>query len=422
MREKWRAGLRTIIVSYLGFIGLGMTGGLLGLAWPTIHREFNVSLDAIGILLLASTIGYLSASFFSGPIAYRIGAGRMLAAASAFSGLGLLAFSLNHSWILFPVVMLLSGFGFGAIDAGINAYVAQHHGVRAMNWLHGSFGIGTTIGPLIMRQVLTSGQAWPDGAVEPLLLRQVLETSGQSWRAGYVIVGAIMLVIALLFTLTQSWWLGVIVENETTNAQRKSALDVLKMPAVWFGIALFFLYAGLEATPGTWIYTLFTEARGISVEAAGLWVSIYWGSFTIGRFLFGAIIPYVNTISLSRVLMVGVVGGALLLWWSPTPALGFIGLTLIGFMEAPLFPMFVSDTPKRVGMENAGNAIGFQVSGAGFGVSMLPALAGLLSAHISLNVIPPFMAIAAVLVIIVHEISVAWGRHLTRLATASVRS
>ena len=399
--QNSRSGLRTIIVSYLGFIGLGMTGGLLGLAWPTMQKEFNVPLDAVGILLLASTVGYLSSSFLSGPIAYRFGAGRMLAGASLCSAVGLLAFALNQTWGLFIVVMLLTGFGFGTIDAGINAYVAQHHGARAMNWLHGSFGIGTTIGPLIMTAVLHSGQ---------------------SWRVGYAIVSGVMFAVALMFIFTQSWWLGVIVEGETKDAKRKTAREVLRMPAVWFGIALFFLYAGMEATPGTWIYTLFTQARNISADAAGLWVSIYWGSFTVGRFFFGAIITRVNTLTLTRFCMVGMVTGAALLWWNPLPLLGFIGLTLIGFMEAPLFPIFVSDTPKRVGMENAGNAIGFQIAGAGFGVSMLPAFAGLLANNINLGVIPVFIFIGSVLVIVFHEIGVAQGERLMQRSPASASS
>jgi fucose permease len=396
--ENSRAGLRTIIVSYLGFIGLGMTTGLLGIAWPTMQKEFEVPLDAVGILLLGSTLGYLSASFLSGPLAYRFGAGKMFIGSAVLSAFGLLAISFSHTWLLLPVFMLIGGFGNGLIDAGFNAYVAQHHGARAMNWLHGSFGIGTTIGPLVMRQVLTGGN---------------------SWRMGYVVSCIVMLVVGVVFVLGRGWWKPVIVESGTANAQRKSVLDVLRMPAVWFGIGLFFLYAGLEATPGTWVYTLFTQARGISESDAGLWVSIYWASFTVGRFFFGAIITRVNTLGLIRFCMVGVVAGALLLWWNPAALIGFFGLTLVGFMEAPLFPIFVSDTPKRVGMENAGNAIGFQVAGAGIGIALLPAFAGVIANNTSLNAIPPFLFICALIVIVLLEASVAQGIRINARAIAA---
>ena len=267
-----------------------------------------------------------------------------------------------------------------------------------MNWLHGSFGIGTTIGPIVMSAVLASGQ---------------------SWRGGYTIASGVMVVVGVVFLIGRTWWKPVIVESGTANTQRKSVRDVLRMPAVWFGIGLFFLYAGLEATPGTWVYTLFTQARGISESSAGWWVSIYWGSFTVGRFFFGAIINRVNTLVLTRICMLGVVVGALLLWWNPTALVGFIGLTVVSFMEAPLFPIFVSDTPKRVGMENAGNAIGFQVAGAGIGIALLPAFAGVIANNTSLNAIPPFIFVCAIIVIVLHEFSVAQGRRVEARAAAA---
>src|SRR6185503_13417364 len=171
-----RIDLYTVIVANIGFIGLGMTGGLLGLAWPTMRQEFQVPLDATAILLLGSTIGYLSASFLSGSIAYRLGTGRMFIASAFLSALGLLAVSLNHSWLLMPVLMLLTGFGNGIIDAGFNAYIAQHHNARVMNWLHGSFGIGTTIGPLVMTAALSGGN---------------------SWRVGYVVASGVLITIGI---------------------------------------------------------------------------------------------------------------------------------------------------------------------------------------------------------------------------------
>jgi fucose permease len=383
-----RTDLYTVIVANIGFIGLGMTVALLGLAWPTMRLEFQVPLDATAVLLLGSTVGSLSASFLSGSIAYRFGTGHMFVAAAFLSAFGLLAVSLNHIWLLMPIFMLVTGFGNGLIDAGFNAYTAQHHNARSMNWLHGCFGIGTTIGPLVMTAVLSGGN---------------------SWRVGYVAASAVMVAVGIFLVLARAWWRPVIVQSEATNAQRKSTRAVLRMSSVWFGIALFFMCAGLETIPGTWVYTLFTQARHIGEVPAGLWVSIYWGSFTVGRFFFGAIVTRVNPLALARFCLGGVVVGALLLWWNPAEWVGFAGLTLMGFMLAPLFPIFVSDTPKRVGMENAGNAIGFQVAGAGFGTSVLPAIAGFLANNTALNAILPYIFACAIITVVIHELRVSQG-------------
>jgi len=38
----------------------------------------------------------------------------------------------------------------------------------------------------------------------------------------------------------------------------------------------------MEGSAGQWPYTLFTEARSVAPATAGLWVSIYWASVTVG--------------------------------------------------------------------------------------------------------------------------------------------
>lgn len=398
MQKSSRSDLITIGVAYLSFIGLGLNAGLLGLAWPSIQAEFNARLDAAGILLFASTIGYLIASFYSGAAAYRIGVGRMFALGGALMSLGLLGSALTQSWWILTIMLVMTGLGSGLIDAGLNSYLAQHHSARAMNWLHACFGIGVTVGPLIMTALLAASIAW---------------------RWGYAIVSAYVLFIMILFLVTLPHWKGVVAHTEAAPRKRSSMWTILKMPVVWMGIVMFGVYAGLEATPGQWVYTWFTQARSIAAESAGLWVSIYWGSFTIGRIFFGAIITRLNTLALLRGCMLGAVFGALLLWWNPVEWVGFAGLTILGFAQAPLFPVLVSNTPGRVGAHNAPDVIGFQVAFAGVGVAALPALAGVLAQHISLDTVPVFILCAAALVFILHELSVAQAGRIAAQAAAA---
>ncbi len=397
MQRSPRFDVLTIGLAYLGFIGLGMNAGLLGVAWPSMQAQFNVPLADVGYLLLASTFGYLTASFFSGTLAYRFGIGRLLVVGGAALALALGVAATTHIWLLLIAFMFIGGTGSGIIDAGLNAYLAQHHGERAMNWLHASFGVGVTISPLIMTAVLTSDQ---------------------SWRIGYMVVAGFIGLVAVLYLFTSSWWRSVVPQTASNEqpARRVSIGSTLRMPVVWMGIVMFFLYAGLEATPGQWVFTYFTQARGIVEESAGLWVSVYWGSFTVGRIFFGAVITRLNTRILLRVLMITAIISALLIWWNPVDWVGFVGLTVLGFAQAPLFPVLISNTPRRVGVEHAPNAIGFQISGAGIGVALLPAFAGVLADKVSLEIIPPFIFIAAVLMIAIYELSIRQAARIDRAA------
>lgn len=375
----------TVSLAYLAFIGIGMSAGLLGVAWTSMQTEFEVPLDAVGFMLTASTLGYLTASFYSGMLAHRFGIGRLLTLGGALMVVGLLAAVLSPNFWLLVVLTLLTGFGSGTIDAGLNAYLAQHHSERAMNWLHAAFGVGVTVSPLILAEVFKAEQ---------------------SWRVGYGIVCGFIAVLTVVLLFTIPIWRRELPQSEGKPVHRRSVRDTLRMPLVWMGILMFFVYAGLEATPGQWVFTLFTQSRGIAEVAASQWVSIYWGSFTIGRIFFGAIITRVNTLFLLRACMIGALVGALLLWWNPSAEIGFIGLAVLGFAQAPLFPVLISNTPRRVGVSSAADAIGFQIAGAGVGIAALPALAGVLANNISIEIIPIFVVVAIVLMIILHELSI----------------
>lgn len=52
-----------IILIFVAFISLGLPDGLLGVAWPDMRAGFGLSLDALGVLLVGSTTGYLVSSF-----------------------------------------------------------------------------------------------------------------------------------------------------------------------------------------------------------------------------------------------------------------------------------------------------------------------------------------------------------------------
>ncbi len=91
------------ILSYITFITLGKPDGLLSVAWPSIRESFNISLNAVGLLITASLSGYLISSFLSGMFITRFGVGNILAASCALTGIGLIA----HTLYIIPVILIL---------------------------------------------------------------------------------------------------------------------------------------------------------------------------------------------------------------------------------------------------------------------------------------------------------------------------
>lgn len=378
---------RVIALAYASFIMLGASSSLLGVAWPSMQQQFGVPLDALGLLLLAPTAASLTASFFSGRIIRRLGIASTLMAACLLLGLGLIAYGISPSWTALILLGALIGSGSGLLDSGLNIYFAETFGPRLMNWLHACFGVGATLGPILMTVVLSGGLTW-------------------EW--GYLIAGVVTAALSLVYIVRQQDWAlrsgsGA---AETLPASAIPPLqNTLRQPLVWVGIMLFFLFAGVEITAGNWTYSLFTLSRGIDTAQAGLWVSLYWGFFTIGRIVFGVFANRFNAVTTVRWCIVGATAGALLLWWNPINEVSFLGLAILGFAQAPIFPLMVSTTPRRLGRGHAANAIGFQIGAAGVGLALAPGIAGVLAGAAGLEVIGPFLVIMSLVTLALYQVA-----------------
>lgn len=382
-----------VVIAYLGFIILGIPGALLGVATPSIRENFALTLDTFGLLFVATTSGYFLASVISGRLFARFRAAVIFGASATISAVGLLGYTIAPVWLVMLAFGVVAGLGAGLLDAGMNIYFAAHFGPRLMNWLHACFGIGSTLGPLLMTSILNA-----EG----------------TWRTGYIIVGGLYGGLALLFFLTQARW-GPGAPAGTTGRSASvgaPARETLRLPIVWVGILLFIAYAGLEMSAGQWAFSLFTEARAIDQNTAGVWVSIYWGSFTVGRIIFGAIVTYVRPALLIRACIGLVLLGALLLWWNPLPESGLVALALYGFALAPIFALLVTNTQERLGPKHGPNAIGFQVGAASIGLGVLPGLIGVAAeATGSLEVVPPILILMVLIMAALYELT-----HNPRLA------
>ena len=365
------------LLAYIAFIALGMPDGLLGVAWPSIRTDFSIPLDAVGVLLIASVTGYTTAGFLSGPLIARVGVGKVLVASCAITGLGLIGYTLVPVWGMMAALGVAAGLGAGAIDAGLNTYVAAHFGEGLMQWLHASYGVGVTLGPIIMTIALTSYN---------------------SWRLGYRVVGGFQLLLAACFVLTLAMWGRKEAASGSEEPKRLTdyktpMLETMRQPQVWLSVLLFFLYVGAESSLGIWTYSLLTESRGIAPAVAGLWAGSYWATFTIGRVVAGLYAKRIGVNMLSLGGLTGALLGALLLLWNPSQVANVLAVALIGFSIAPIFPAFMSGTSKRVGEHFAANTIGLQMASAGLATAVIPGLLGVLAKRTSLEVVPVGMLI-----------------------------
>lgn len=339
-----------LLLAYLAFVGLGLPDPLPGTLWPEIAPAYGLPNAALGLVLAAVSAGTILAGLLAGRLTARLGIGGLLAASLGATALAAAGQALAPPWALFVGLAVLAGLGGGAVDAGLNLFAAARFAPRHLNWMHGSWGIGATLGP----------------ALATLLL-----AAGAGWQAGYAAVAALLLALALAVLLTRRRWNAAAPAAEA--GAPVSALSALRHPLVRLQMAVFFVYTGLEASAGQWAATILVARGAGPAEAAGA-AALFWAGLAGARIALGFVVDRVGPDRLLRLAVPVVAAAAALLLAGVADV---AALALLAAMLAPVYPTLMARTPARLGGPLAVHAIGFQVAAAMAGVALLPGALGL---------------------------------------------
>jgi FHS family glucose/mannose:H+ symporter-like MFS transporter len=258
-----------------GFVVIGTVQALYGPAIPAFRATFGVTPSVAGLGLSADFAGALI-----GIVGYhllaRAGASdrRLLAVAYALLAAGTAAFALAPSWPLALVAALVTGFGSGGIDYGLNHLFTYCYGRRSagmLNLLNAYFGVGAVIGPILIGWVGAPRYPWLFGAVaaasvlliptlrgvhpQPLLAPPDAVPgpgSGSGPRPG--------------------------TDTDSGLARRRVGVIVAAF------VVLYVLYVAIESGVGGWEPTQL-EAVGYPASVAATATAAFWLALTAGRFL-----------------------------------------------------------------------------------------------------------------------------------------
>lgn len=361
-----------LCIIYLAFVSLGLPDGVLGVAWPFIRAEMGLPLESVGLLLTLLLVLSAFSSVVSGFVLARLGTGLTTTLSGIITGIGLLGFAVAPGfwWLALCIVPL--GLGQGAVDSGLNLYVARHYSSRHMNWLHCFWGVGAAGGPVIMTVALTVA----------------------GWRQGYGVIAVMQLGLALVL-----WWslrAGLWAEDGQDAAANAEPCEDAGLSGVGeqtLAVLLFFLYVGMEYSVGLWLNSLLVEARQIPVARAGLTVSAFYASIMAGRFLSGIVVNRLGNTGMIRAGLVIAVGGAACLWGSDGYWFALVGAVLMGLGFAPVYPCLMHETPRRFRKCVSERLIGFQVGAACLGGSVISSGLGFFMARTSLEMLCPALLI-----------------------------
>ena len=354
---------------YLSFISLGLPDSLLGSAWPAMNVSLNAPLWGAGLVQMLISFCTIISSLNSAKLIRRFGTGKLTAISVATTALALLGFSLakNYAFLLLMAVPL--GLGAGAVDAGLNNYVALHCEAKHMSWLHCFWGVGTIIGPMILSAVLRVGG---------------------SWATGYRAVGLIQCAVSALLFATLGMWKRGNIQQEEYGAKALSVWEVLSLPGAKAGMVTFLCYCAVESTLGLWGATYISQVRGVDEATAASFGAMFYIGITVGRAISGFMAMKLLPKQMVRVGQALLALGCIFMMIPAGSTLSGIGLVVCGLGCAPIYPNIIQDTPVNYGAENSQAAIGVQMAFAYVGSTFLPSIFGALAGVGGYGLLPYF--------------------------------
>ena len=391
-----------LIVIYVCFIGLGVPDSLFGPAWPVMSGEFGLPVSVAGLMTPYFCIFTVISSLFSDKLINRFGTGKVTAVSTLLTAIGLFGYSLSPSiwWILVFAIPL--GLGAGAVDAGLNNYVALHYKASHISYLHCFYGVGVTVSPVFMSLALAKLD---------------------DWHMGYRFAAIFQLCVAVIAILAIPLW-GKVARAASQGGKPTAAEAHTDEPEVtprtlslreqakdagirWIWL-IFAVAVALEVLVGNWGSTFLVKIKGMEPAYAAAMTALYYFGLAAGRFISGLLSRRLTPWQIIA-LSLAVWPLSVVFFILPLPTnLSGIGLLFAGLGMGPLYPNFVYLTPRNFGRDVSQSIMGSQSASAYLGLIAVPPLFGLLVNNFGVGLYPPFLAVvyaiqlAAVLLFVRH--------------------
>ena len=325
------------------FIIFGING-LAFATWmsrvPDAKQLLDLTPGALGVMLLAISVGSLVGLPVAGRLAHKYGAANAvrLGAALSLPGLVLAAIAVQYGDSMYLVMpgLFLVGLGFGVWDVSQNlegTIIERALGRAIMPWFHALFSGGTVLGALI-----GAGIVWAGIGVVP-----------------HLVLIAVVSAVAV-------WWatrdfLPAYEEDHEPDAAAGSAAPV-KQRSAWLEprtllIGLVVLAAAFtEGTANDWMAVAFVEGHDLDNAMGVVALAVFLSFMTAGRILGTSLLDKYGRVPVLRAMFAAAIIGCVLVVFGNV-WIAFIGCAIWGIGASLGFPVGMSaaaDDPRRAPM------------------------------------------------------------------------
>ena len=364
-----------LTIIYLSLFSQGLNDGTLGVAWPSIRYEMGSPLEHAGFLTITSFTMYSVMAPIVSQLYKFLKSHTIALLGVILMIIGNIGFFVAPAFFMLIIMIGIVASGQAFIETSFSSYLAKHFSARYMNWALCFWGMGASVSPLIMTQMI-------------ILF---------DWRIGYLVLIFMQACVVILsyIGIKKGIWSK---EDTIRRKKREHKNTKVKLSYQVLQMSTFFIFTGTQTAIGFWVTSVMLESRGLSVGSAGMYPALYFGFIMVGRLFFGGMANRYSNMNLMRLgFLAACMGIALLMVTTHV-----LGIILIGFGVAPIFPCLIHETTRRFNSDAVERQMGFQLSAAGFG-EIISSSMGFVLAVISLEALFPITLLLLVVAFIINE-------------------
>ncbi|KAF4962921.1 hypothetical protein FSARC_9034 [Fusarium sarcochroum] len=368
-----------IIYGCIASFGNALSDGAAGALIPYMEKYYDIDYATVSLIFVGQAIGFIMAAVFLDVLRAKLGRGKLSGLAQ---GLVTLAYIPIICGAPFPVIVC--AFFFVGFSISVNVAIGNlfcgglQNGTFMLGLLHGSYGIGGTVGPLIATALVT--------AVNTI------------WTRYYIIT----CVIGACTTIMGTWSFWRYEKELSPTARQRETAQVgesmmnsmfmaMKLRVVLLGSTFIFAYQGAEVSISGWVISFLINARDGDPSSVGYVTAGFWAGITIGRFLLSAPAQRIGEKRLVYGLILGALAFELLVWFVPNIVGNAIAVSIVGLLLGPIYPcaaaVFMRGMSRREALSGIGTISAFGSAGG----AVAPFITGLLAQAVGTFVLHPIV-------------------------------
>ncbi|KAG2735396.1 hypothetical protein G9P44_001610 [Scheffersomyces stipitis] len=451
--SNWRTStlLKVQIFSaYCVFILFGLAEQTIGSIIPILQKDYSINDLQVSLIFISSITGYFTMALINDYTHKALGIKGVVVLGSTSMTLGYLIISTRPPFFIFALCYVMSGIGFGSLDAGLNGWMGNLiDSNQLLGILHGCYGIGCMISPPLITYLLEK------------------HTNPWMWNHYYIVLSVVgcCCVVSLILTfknetpkkykfmgqlkneahkkkskapindeeieldsLTKTQDVDISDEELTASDSEQedntaSLLVALKSPLVWAFATILFIYVGGEVAFGAWLMTFLIRIKKFPYKLSSWMATSFWMGLTVGRIALGFVTAYYFKTELMANFVYIILStlGYFVFWLFAATnwvVLLFLVVFLTGMAVGPIFPTTIITAITILPSKYHASGIGFVCAFGGGGAAGVPFLIGLVaqSSEVGLRIFPLivfviFLILVAMWAVIVRRFTKTYDRN-----------